>query len=312
VGTFDHPDAPSQHHIQYFETNGNRGIYKDGWWAGNLLRSSWDRIGSPGYEANKLLDSKTHPWELYNLNMDYSQAHNLADQNPKKLEEMIALFDSEAKRNQVYPLLPLRELISRPEDKRTTFVLRDGVNRLSDTMNPRTGAGTGYSIRAEIDNVMGTSEGVILAQGGRYGGFTLFVKDRHVHFEINSSGHRSGQVVSKEVLPAGKSTIVVDVVPVHAQGKRENNDGAPFPAKGKMVINGGEAVETDFVNVPAGGGYWSAAETLDVGSDLGSAVSADYSTPYRFTGKIDTVTLQLHSGSQPTAAEKAARNDGHS
>jgi arylsulfatase A-like enzyme len=312
VDTFDHPDAPSQHHIQYFETNGNKGIYKDGWWAGNLLRSSWDRIGSPGYETNKLLDSKTHPWELYNLNVDYSQAHNLADQDPKKLEEMIALFDSEAKRNQVYPLLPLRELISRPEDKRTTFVLRDGVNRLSDTMNPRTGAGTGYSIRAEVDNVKGRSEGVILAQGGRYGGFTLFMKDSHVHFEINSFGHRSGQLVSKEAIPAGKATIVVDVVPVHAPGKRENNDAAPFPAEGKMVINGGEAVEADFVNVPAGGGYWSTAETLDLGSDLGSAVSAEYSSPYRFTGKIDTVTLQLHSSSQPTAAEKSARNDGHS
>jgi arylsulfatase A-like enzyme len=310
--TFDHADAPSQHHVQYFETNGNKAIYKDGWWAGDLLRSSWDRIGSPGYETNKLLDANTHPWELYNLNTDFSQAHNLATQDPKKLEEMKALFDSEAKRNQVYPLLPLRELISRPEDKRTTFVLREGVNRLSDTMNPRTGAGTGFTIRADVDNTSVTSEGVILAQGGRYGGFTLFVKDHHVHFEINSSGHRSGQIVSKEALPAGKSTIVVDVIPAQAQGKAGNNDAAPFPAKGNMTINGGEAVGADFVNVPAGGGYWSTAETLDVGSDLGSAVSSEYSVPYRFTGKINTVTLVTHGSSQPTAAEKAARNDGHS
>lgn len=315
VGTFDHPDAPSQHHIQYFETNGNKAIYKDGWWAGNLLRSSWDRIGSSGYETNKLLDGNTHPWELYNLTTDYSQAHNLADQYPQKLADMKALFDSEAKRNQVYPLLPLRELISRPEDKRTKFVLREGVNRLSDTMNPRTGAGTGYTIRADVDNPSGTSEGVIIAQGGRYGGFTLFVKDHHVHFEINSFGHQSGQMISKDALPTGYSVIVVDVTPepARAQGKEGSSDKAPFPGKGKMIVNRGEAVETEFANVPAGGGYWSTAETLDVGSDLGSAVSTEYSAPNRFTGEIHAVTLELHQqNGQTTGVEKAARNDGHS
>jgi arylsulfatase len=313
--TFDHPQAPSRHTIQYFETNGNRAIYKDGWWAGDLLRSSWDRIGSPGYERDKLLDGHTHPWELYNLTEDYSQAHNLADKYPDKLKEMEALFDSEAKRNQVYPLLPLRELINRPENDRKTFVLREGVNRLQDTMNPHTGAGTGYTIRAEIDNPSGAASGVILAQGSRYGGFTLFVKNRHVYFEVNSFGHKSGQIVSKAELATGHSTIRVDVIPdlPSAEVGGKAHDEAPFPGKCRLSVNGGESPLTNFINLPAGGGYWSPAETLDVGSDLGSAVSREYTSPNSFTGKINSVTLEIHERpGMPTPGEKAARNDGHS
>ena len=311
VYTFDYPKAPARHHVQYFETNGNEAIYKDGWWAGKLLRSSWDRIGAPGYERDQLLDGNTHPWELYNLNEDYSQSTNLAAKYPKKLAEMKLLFDAEAKRNQVYPLLPLRELISRPEDARTTYVFRNGVNRLQDTMNVRTGAGTGYTIRAEIENPAGKAQGVLIAQGGRYGGFTLFIKDRHVHFEINSFGHVSGAMVSKNVLPSGHSVIEIEVKPdAPRPASQEPLRGAsPFPGSGIMKIAGVEEGNTAFANIPASGGYWSPAESLDIGSDLGSAVSKEYSTPNRFTGTIDSITLQLH---ETQGSNSAARNDGHS
>jgi arylsulfatase A-like enzyme len=309
--TFADAKAASRHHIQYFETNGNKGIYKDGWWAGDLLRSSWDRIDTPGYERDKLLDANTHPWELYNLNEDYSQSTDLAKKYPQKLAEMKALFDSEAKRNQVYPLLPLRELISRPIDARKTFVFRDGVERLQDTMNIQTGAGTGYTIRAEIDNPGGNAQGVIIAQGSRYGGFTLFVKDKHVHFEINSFGHLSGQLVSKTELPTGHSEIVVEVVPDAPRPADTPlvKGASPFPGSGTLTMNGMPQASTPFINIPAGGGYWANAETLDIGSDLGSAVSTQYRSPNRFTGKIGSVTLELHDHGKDNAA---ARNDGHS
>jgi arylsulfatase A-like enzyme len=313
--TFNSPKAESRHRVQYFETNGNKAIYKDGWWAGNLLRSSWDRIGSPGYEREKLLDDNTHPWELYNLNEDYSQSNNVAAKYPQKLAEMKALFDSEAQRNQVYPLLPLRELISRPEDGRKTFVFRSGVERLQDTMNVHTGAGTGYTIRAKIDNPDGNAQGVLLAQGGLYGGFTLFVKDKHVHFEINSFGHLSGEMVSTGKLPTGHTEIVVNVIPDTSKAPQANTTpanrrAAPFPGNGTMTLNGGEQGHTAFINIPASGGYWSPAESLDVGSDLGSAVSKEYSAPARFTGTIDSVTIELH---EPKGVDNnGARNDGHS
>jgi arylsulfatase A-like enzyme len=312
--TFDQPTAPSRHHVQYFETNGNKAIYKDGWWAGNLLRSSWDRIGSPGYEPEKLLADNTHPWELYNLNEDYSQSTNLADKYPERLAQMKALFDSEARRNQVYPLLPLRQLISRPEDSRTKYVFHGEVNRLQDIMNVHTGAGTGYTISAKV-NDPGTAEGVIIAQGSRYGGFTLFVKNRHVYFEVNSFGHLSGQLVSAKELPPGTSEIVVEVTPSASPkaGAAAASPNTPFPGSGTLSINGTPQASGAFQNLPASGGYWSAAETLDIGSDLGSPVSQQYTSPFRFSGSIDTVTLQLHESKGATDREKAAaRNDGHS
>lgn len=311
VYTFANAKAPSRHHVQYFETNGNEGIYKDGWWAGKLLRSSWDRIGAPGYEREKLLEGNTHPWELYNLNEDYSQSTDLAAKYPKKLAEMKALFYSEAKRNLVYPLLPLRELISRPEDARTKFVFRPGVERLADTMNVRTGAGTGYAIHAEFENAGGKAQGVLIAQGGRYGGFTLYVKDKHAYFEINSFGHVSGKMVSKSELPAGHCVIDVEVVPDASKPPVAGplKGASPFPGSGSMKVGGRAESSTAFINIPASGGYWSPAESLDVGSDLGSAVSKDYATPNRFTGVIDSITLELH---EKAGGNSAARNDGHS
>lgn len=311
VYTFADAKAPSRHHVQYFETNGNEAIYKDGWWAGKLLRSSWDRIGSPGYEREKLLDGNTHKWELYNLNEDYSQTTDLAAKNPKKLAEMKALFDSEAKRNQVYPLLPLRELISRPEDARTKFVFRSGVDRLEDTMNVHTGAGTGYTIHAEFENTDGKAHGVLMAQGGRYGGFTLFVKDKHAYFEINSFGHLSGKMVSKSELPAGHCVVDIEVVPDAPRPATAGplKGASPFPGNGSMKVGGRAEATTTFINIPASGGYWSPAETLDVGSDRGSAVSTEYASPNRFTGTIDSITLELH---ERQGTNNAARNDGHS
>jgi arylsulfatase len=297
--------------VQIFETNGNKAIYKDGWWAGNLLRNSWDRIGAPGFEPDKLLAGTTHPWELYNLDNDYSQSNNLAAKNPQKLAEMKALFDAEAQRTHVYPMLPLRQLIDRPEDKRTKFVFRSGVDRLGGTMNVRTGAGTGYTITAEIENPDGKAQGVLLADGGRYGGFTLYVQDGRVHFEINSWSNLSGELVSSSALPTGHSTIVVEVTPAPArpQNTPPARGGAPFPGSGTLSLNGKREATTNFINIPANGGYWSASESLDVGRDLGSPVSEHYKAPFRFTGTIDTITLEVHRPNQNTSR---AHNDEHS
>ena len=309
--TWDQPDAKSRHHVQIFETNGNRAIYKDGWWAGDLLRNSWDRIGSPGYEADKLLAATTHPWELYNLNNDFSQADNVANQDPQKLAEMKSLFDEEARRTHVYPILPLRHLIDRPEDTRTKFVFRSGVDRLGGTMNVRTGAGTGYTITAEIENPSGDAEGVLLADGGRYGGFTLYVQNGRVHFEINSWGNPSGELVSSSALPRGHSTIVVEVTPAAAQHQDTTpaSGASPFPGSGTLSLNGKQEASTNFVNIPANGGYWSASESLDVGRDLGSAVSEHYKVPYDFTGTIGTITIEVH---RPAQNNSRAHNDEHS
>jgi arylsulfatase len=296
--TIDHPNEPSQHHVQVFETNGNKAIYKDGWWAGQLLRSSWDRIGGPGMSDKELLDGNLHPWELYNLNDDYSQAHNLADKDPQKLKEMEALFDEEARKTNIYPILPLRGLLDKPLDEKTTYVYRTGVERLQDTANLKLGGGKPYTVTADVDVPNGPANGVIMAQGGRYGGTSLFVKDGRVFYEVNVSGNRAGQLVSTVKLNPGKAHIVLHVKPdSEGSGGAEDDQGVlhrkSFPATATLTINGSVAGEAHFVNVPGTGGYWSGAETLDIGSDLGSAVSSDYESPNRFDGTINTVTVSL-------------------
>jgi len=296
--TIDHPDAPSRHHVQVFETNGNKAIYKDGWWAGQLLRSSWERIGGPGLSDKQLLDGNLHPWELYNLTDDYSQAHDLADKDPQKLAEMKALFDEEARKTNIYPILPLRGLMDKPMPERSTYVFRDGVDRLQDTANLALGGGKPYTVTADVDVPEAGANGVIMAQGGHYGGTSLFVKDGHVIYEVTVNGNRSGQLVSTFALKPGKAHIVLHIVPEGAgSGGGEDDQGVlhrkDFPATGTLTINSVAAGQAHFLNVPKTGGYWSGAESLDFGSDLGSAVSPDYEPPNRFNGTIDTVTVNL-------------------
>lgn len=288
--TFDHANAPSRHRIQYFCTSGNRAIYKDGWWAGDLYHETWDegyRLPSNGVSEK---DLDTHPWELYNLNDDYSQAHNLAAKNPEKLKELQALFATEAARNQVYPVLPARQAYPIGQTAgQKVFTYRSGVSRLQPAVGPQLG-GRAYSITADIDVPITGADGVIIAQGGRYGGLSLFVKDRRVVYEINAFGSRSGQLVATDPLQPGKAHIVLNLLP---SGETKQSDlpflaRQPLPAVGTLSINGIAEGEAKFTNVNLGFN-----ETLDIGSDLGSPVSQEYKTPDRFTGTVDKVVIAL-------------------
>jgi hypothetical protein len=133
---------------------------------------------------------------------------------------------------------------------------------------------------------------VILAQGSRYGGFTLFVKDRHVVYEVNAYGKRSGRIVSVDPLPDGAAHIELQVLPDSAAAGVLNNSiqGPRGVRSGKVLLNvNGKQQEEVFANILGASG----TETLDVGSDLGSAVSTEYASPNRFTGRIETVKLEL-------------------
>jgi arylsulfatase A-like enzyme len=285
--TFDHPDEPSHHHVQYFAMVGNTAIYKDGWWAGRHFWSPWEK-GSP-WSGNGGADNK-NPWELYNLSDDYSQAHDVAAKYPEKLKELQQLFDQEAARNQAYPLFQLGGNQPPAAHPRNVFVYRDGVDRIVNAVAPRV-AGRGHTITADIDVPAHGANGVIIAQGSRYGGFTLFVKDRHVVYEINAFGNRAGQLVSQAPLQPGKAHIVLEVQPDSGNAPKPRLLEVPAakPGTASLTINGAAAGNASFTNL-AGSSY---TETLDVGSDLGSPVSADYQVPNKFTGKIEQVTIQL-------------------
>ena len=282
VYSFDHANQPSPHRVQYFEMVGNRGIYKDGWWAGSRHLLPWDLSA---HWLDRLPEN--NPWELYNLDADYSQAHDLAAQNPEKLKELVQLFDSEARRNNVYPLTPSGSPMPTPYDGATTFVYHPGVERIPAASAPRL-TGRAHRITADVEIPAGGAEGVILAQGGVLGGYTLYIKNGRVIYEVNASGNRAGSISSGPLEP-GKAHIVLEFMPDSVETKPGLITARrPSPGVARLSVNGKPAGET---KIAVFGVYYF--ETLDVGSDLGSAVSPDYTSPFRFTGKIDTVKVDL-------------------
>ncbi|MFZ1084486.1 MAG: arylsulfatase [Terracidiphilus sp.] len=287
VYTFDNPNVPTKHTLQYFTTSGNRAIYKDGWWAGDRYQWTWEQ----SYSLNGTNKFDVRPWELYNLNDDFSQAHNLADKYPEKLKELIKVFDEEATRNNAYPILPGRQLnpVS-PAASQTVFTYRSGVDRLNANAAPAL-SGRPYTISADVEvPVSEKANGVILAQGGELGGVSLFVKDNVVYYEINAYANRSGQLVASEPLKPGKSHLELAVTPSAANGAADIAFTSRRASEGDAVlkVNGQAAGQAHFANVNV-----SPGETLDIGSDLGSPVSSEYKSPNRFTGKIDLVTVEL-------------------
>ena len=288
--TFDHADAPTRHTLQYFTTSGNRGIYKDGWWAGNRFYWTWE--GNYNTAAtDKDLDIR--PWELYNLNDDFSQAHDLADKYPEKLKELQQVFNSEAERNHAYPILPaFSSYPSGSAAGQKDYLYRAGVNRLNGRNAPALSGHT-YTLTADLEIPIAGAEGVLVAQGGLQGGLSLFVKDNRVYFEINASGNRSGQLVAHDALKPGKAHIQLQVQPDPESGTVSDTPAfvaprKPIPGTATLLVNGQPQGSAHFANLNG-----SASETFDVGSDLGSAVSNEYTAPYRFTGKINTVEVHL-------------------
>lgn len=282
--TFDHPDEPTHHTLQYFELGGNRGIYQDGWWAGIRYLLPWQAQlpEKPNDDVN------FRKWELYNLNADFSQAHDLAASNPAKLTELQTLFDSEARRNQVYPLAPLRGPQPSPADGRRHFIYRDGVRRLTLHEVPDVAARS-HTLQADVEVHGAADHGVIIAEGGHWGGYTLYVKDGHIVYEVNANGVTQGRIVSRQPLVAGHNHIELDLA---ADNTSADPNSYPNRAErggtGRLSVNGKAAGEAHFANF---GGFTN--ETLDVGQDLGSPVSPEYTTPFNFTGHVDQVVIDL-------------------
>jgi arylsulfatase len=164
------------------------------------------------------------------------------------------------------------------------------VDRLRDAVAPML-LGRAFTITADVVIPANGANGVIVAQGGRYGGFSLFVKNNRVFYEMNAFGNRAGQIVSSDPLTAGKTQIVLKLVPDSVKKVElfEDPEVASQPGTGTLSIDGKPEGVGRFANVNG-----RSRETFDVGSDLGSAVSQEYQSPDRFTGKIDRVTIQLN------------------
>jgi arylsulfatase len=283
VYTIANPNAEDRRKTQYFETGGHRAIYHDGWVAASFHGVPWELAGSIGF--------KDSVWQLYNIEEDFSEAIDLADKNPQKLKELQAIFDQEARKFNVYPLddrfaarvaNPERPSVTRG---RTSFTYASGADRIPEGSAPPIYQRS-HSITAALDIGNNGAEGVIVAEGGSSGGYALYAKDGKLVYEYNFFGKQRTAITSDTALPNGKVEVTVDYV----QKPVEASD----PARGgsvTMKINGRKvgAGELEKV-VPA---RFSATETLDIGSDLGSTVSESYVAPHMFTGKIKRVDIEL-------------------
>lgn len=278
--TFDHPEEASRHRVQYFEIFGSRGIYKDGWWAGSPYRSPWNEGPNP-----PPVPPEQRSWVLYNLDQDFSQAHDLSRQNLQKLEELKALFDAEARRNNVYPLEPGFGPQPSATPGRMRFVYHEGDRLIPASAAPRV---TGRSHRLTADVVIPVSgaEGVIVAQGGRYGGYTLYIKDGRVTYETSAYGHLTGSLVSPEALAPSKVSLVVEVTPAGSGEEGQRGFRRSTAMLARLLVNGKLAAESRLLMAGSG-------DTLDIGSDLVSPVSPKYACPFAFTGKIESITMDL-------------------
>jgi hypothetical protein len=245
----------------------------------------WELSGSIGFDNDV--------WTLYNIEEDFSQANDLAAENPEKLEELKSLFDQEAERNQVFPLddrfAARARNLERPSFTRgkTSFSYGAGTVRIPEGNAPPIYQAS-HVITAEIEVPEGGAEGVIVAEGGSSGGYSIFLERGVPVYEYNFFGQEFYRIAGSEPLPAGMHTIVLDYQQQPFEAGKEVTGG---PAT--LSVNGSEVAMGDVSKVvPA---RFSATETLDIGTDLGSTVSKSYraQAPFAFTGTIGKVTFEM-------------------
>ena len=284
AATFTDANASEHKHVQYFDNNGSDGIYKDGWYActfGPL---------SPWLNAQAGLDkwdSSQAVWELYDLTKDFSQMHDNARQYPEKLEEMKALFLSQAKENKVFPIGAGIWLRIHPEDRIKSpykkWVFDETTTRMPEFTAPSLG---NYDNTVQIEMACGKdASGVLYAMGGAGGGLTCYMDRGFLVFEYNLMIIDRSIAKSQEKIPPGKHRVVVDTK------LKAPKPGAP--ADIVLSVDGQEVARTTVkMTIPAA---FTASESFDVGTDLGSTVSRDYFArrPFKFDGQISKVIVEL-------------------
>ncbi|QDT73656.1 arylsulfatase [Lacipirellula limnantheis] len=275
--SFDNAKAKDRRTTQYFELATNRAIYHDGWVACSKYGLPWETAG----RGDGFL---TAPWELYNVDKDFSQADNLAAKEPLKLKELQAKFLDEAKKYGVFPLDPRFSERMDPKlriagDPKTSWTYYGNSVWLPEPIGPQLFPRP-HSITAELVIPKGGAEGVITCAGAFSAGWSLYVKDGKPNFRYTFFDIADVSIPSSETLPEGKVTLKTEFTP---DGTKEGGGTLEFFVNGK----------------PAGGGklrrsvFRHGLEPFEVGRDSITPVSPGYKTPFAFTGMIDKVTFEL-------------------
>ncbi len=285
--TFDNPDEDSRRTKQYFEMLGHRGVYDNGWVAVTLHGGLMPWI-------NGLADFDEDVWELYNTNEDYSQAVNLADRMPEKLQELKDIFDEEAWKYNVYPLYDnALERLSRQQFRRfggrKEFVYYwPGAVRIPDKVVAPM-KGVHHSLTTNI-SLTGNEEGVIVSHGGYQGGYTMFIQDNRLHYHYNYLNRDFYELESAEILPTG------DNIELQFRFTPYDESSVPLSSRlygglGELFVNGEKVDEIDMRATQIS--TFGFTETFDVGIDYGTQVSTAYNSYFPFSGTLDKITINL-------------------
>jgi len=298
--SFDKSDAASTHKTQYFEIFGNRAIYSDGWFAGTIHRAPWEQL-----PRRKMQEDI---WELYDSRTDFSLTNDLAASNPAKLKELQALFLKEATKYRVLPIDDrLLERVNaatagRPDlmGERTSLTLSAGMVGMSENVFINI-KNRSLSITADVEIPEGGANGVIIAQAGRFGGWSLYLKDGKPTYCYNFLGLQQFKVSGSEAMAAGKATVRLNF----------DYDGGGI-GKGGMatiLVNGKEVASGRIERTQ--GMIFSADETAGVGMDDATPVTTDYKErDNSFTGKILKVTVEVKPiGAAVKAQADAAKHE---
>ncbi len=280
--TFADPKVPSRHTTQYFEIFGNRAIYNDGWLAGTVHRAAWES------KVRRPLEDDI--WELYDTRTDFSLANNLAAKHPGKLKELQDLFMKEAVKYSVLPLDDrlherfIAAQVGRPDlmAGRTSLTVYQGMIGMSENVFINL-KNRSHTITAEVEIPKNGANGVILAQAGRFGGWSFYLQDGKPTYTYNWLGLQRYTVAAQQALPAGKATVRFEFA--------YDGGGMGKGGTGTLFVNGTRvaAGRIDQTQCCA----FSADEGADVGADEGTPVSEAYNVPFKFTGKIGKVTIEL-------------------
>ncbi len=280
--TFSDADAPERHDLQYFEMFGNRGIYHKGWSAVTKHKTPWVMVGGqmPAFDDDL--------WELYDGKVDYSQGNDVAGEHPEMLTKLQRLWLIEAVKYNVVPLDDRSAERLEPTIAGRPTLIRGnsqlffaGMGRLSENSVVSI-KNKSFSVTTEVDVPDSGADGVIIAQGGRFGGWAVYFKDGTAKFVYNALGIYEYATTADTPIAAGKHQVRME-----------------FAYDGGGLAKGGD-VTLYYDGTQVGSGrvehthpmIFSADETTDIGQETGTTVSPDYTAhTSRFTGKIHWVQL---------------------
>jgi arylsulfatase A-like enzyme len=294
--TFNDSKAKTKHHTQYFEMMGHRSLYHDGWravcpWPGPSFAEAGKSFGEP-ISAEMLTELDATAWELYHVDEDFAENHNVAHSNRPRMIEMIATWYVEAGKYKVLPIDGrgvLRLADERPQIAldRKRYTYYPGTQGVPSNSAVRV-LNRSHSITADVEIPEGGAEGILLAHGGIDSGYSFYIKGGKLHWVHNYVGKARYHAESVEAVPEGRHQLRFEF---EVTGKPDIARGKGAPGRAQLYIDGKLVGQKEVpVTTPLAIGLTGG---VTCGAAHGAPVTPDYRSPFTFTGKIRSVTIDV-------------------